>query len=66
MNVLLDTNVLARLLQPGPRLAQVAQQATGALRKRGDQPCLVPQNFYELWAVATRPAAANGLGLTIA
>ena len=27
--------------------------------------CVVPQNLYEFWAVATRPIAANGLGLTI-
>jgi predicted nucleic acid-binding protein len=66
MNVLLDTNILARMLQPGPPSAQLAQQATDALRKRGDQPCLVPQNFYELWVVATRPAAVNGIGLTVA
>ena len=24
----------------------------------------MPQNFYESWAVATRPIAANGLGLS--
>ena len=27
---------------------------------------VVPQNIYEFWAVATRPAAANGLGLSVA
>jgi len=26
----------------------------------------VPQNIIEFWAVATRPAISNGLGLTIA
>ncbi|MBL8233532.1 MAG: hypothetical protein JNL98_33860 [Bryobacterales bacterium] len=26
--------------------------------------CIVPQNLYELWTVATRPAASNGLALT--
>jgi predicted nucleic acid-binding protein len=26
------------------------------------QLCTVPQNFYELWVVATRPTSANGLG----
>lgn len=26
--------------------------------------CIVPQNLYELWTVATRPASSNGLALT--
>jgi predicted nucleic acid-binding protein len=26
--------------------------------------CITPQNLIEYWAVATRPPAANGLGLT--
>jgi predicted nucleic acid-binding protein len=66
MNVLLDTNIQTRLIQTGPPLSQVAQQATDALRRRGDLPCIVPQNLYELWAVATRPVGANGLGLSVA
>lgn len=33
------------------------------LRKRRDKLCLVPQNLIEYWAVATRPAEANGLDL---
>jgi len=35
-----------------------------ALRRQGEQLCLVPQNFYEFWVVCTRPAAQNGLGMT--
>src|SRR5439155_14932138 len=27
---------------------------------------VVPQNFYEFWVVATRPASVNGLGKTAA
>jgi hypothetical protein len=27
--------------------------------------CVVPQNIYEFWAVATGPVAANGLGLSV-
>ena len=32
--------------------------------KQNEQLCVVPQNFYELWVVCTRPVAQNGLGMT--
>lgn len=38
--------------------------AIRALRNAGDTVCIVPQNLYELWTVATRPASSNGLALT--
>src|SRR5262249_51272140 len=63
MNVLLDTNVLARAAQPAHSHYAVARSALAALVGKGDTPCLVPQVLYELWAVATRPLSANGLGL---
>lgn len=66
MNVLLDTNILARMAQPGTAAYQVALDATDALGRRGDTPCLLPQVLYELWVVATRPAAVNGLGFSAA
>jgi hypothetical protein len=66
MNVLLDTNILARMAQPGTAASQVALDATDALGRRGDTPCLLPQVLYELWVVGTRPAAVNGLGFSAA
>jgi predicted nucleic acid-binding protein len=66
MNILLDTNILARMAQPGSAAYQVALDATNALGRRGDTPCLLPQVLYELWVVATRPVAVNGLGFTVA
>jgi predicted nucleic acid-binding protein len=66
MNVLLDTNILARMAQPGTAACVVAHDATDALGRRGDTPCLVPQVLYELWVVATRPTAVNGLGFSTA
>ena len=66
MNVLLDTNILARMAQPGTPPYQVAVDAVNALQLRGDVLCLVPQVLYEFWVVATRPVAAIGLGLTAA
>jgi predicted nucleic acid-binding protein len=64
MNVLLDTNILARMAQPAHSHHLVAHAAVAGLVSRGDTPCLVPQVLYEFWVVATRPLAVNGLGLT--
>lgn len=66
MNVLLDTNILGRYLQLGHSQHRAAKDAVDALVARGDAPRLVPQVLYELWSVATRPAAVNGLGLSAA
>ena len=64
MLILVDTNVLLRVVEP--RHAQHAE-AVGAIRANrpvGHELCLVPQIHYEFWAVATRPIAQNGLGMT--
>jgi hypothetical protein len=63
MNVLLDTNVLGRMAEAGHPQHQAAVDAVAALVARGDSPRLVPQVLYEFWVVATRPLAANGLGM---
>jgi predicted nucleic acid-binding protein len=64
MSVLVDTNVLLRSIEPRHPMQQVAVDSVQLLRQRGELIVLVPQNVYELWAVATRPLAQNGLGLT--
>ena len=64
MNVVLDTNILGRMAEPGHLQYQVALDATDAVRRRGDIPCVIPQVLYEFWVIATRPVAQNGLGLT--
>jgi len=66
MTVLLDTNILSRLAEPGHRMHQPAEDAVNALRAQGHALCVVPQNFYEFWSVCTRPLAVNGLGKTAA
>ena len=43
-----------------------AVAAVNLLAQSGEQLCLVPQNLYEFCAVATRPIAANGLGMSVA
>jgi predicted nucleic acid-binding protein len=65
MNVLLDTNVLGRLAEPGHLQHKTALDATAALGLRSEVLCVVPQVLYEFWVVATRPLAVNGLGLFV-
>ncbi len=63
---LLDTNILARLTQATSPMHEAATDAVAALTARGDLLFVTPQNFVELWNLATRPADKNGFGLTTA
>jgi predicted nucleic acid-binding protein len=62
--LLVDTNILLRTLQPHHTLYPAAAHALGRLLGQGQELNVVPQNFVELWVVATRPLPHNGLGLT--
>lgn len=64
MTVLVDTNVLARIAQPGHAQHAVALAASDRLILRGDDLRVVPQCLYEFYVVATRPVANNGLGMS--
>jgi predicted nucleic acid-binding protein len=69
--ILLDTNLLTRMTRSHDPQSGVARTAIQTLLGRGEQLIVVPQNLYEFWAVATRPAGAppagrNGLGMTVA
>src|SRR5262245_42555519 len=66
MRILLDTNILVRLVQPGHPMRLIADDAVAELLRRKDELCIVPQNLYEFWAVCTRPAAQNGLNFSVA
>lgn len=66
MLVLVDTNVLLRVIEPRHAHHTEAVQALRALRRAGHELCLVPQIHYEFWVVATRPVAHNGFGMTTA
>jgi len=62
MAVLLDTNILLRIVQPHhPQCAQAAR-ALHSLRGRNEALVVTQQNIVEFWAVTSRPLAANGLG----
>jgi predicted nucleic acid-binding protein len=61
---LLDTNLLVRLANTADPLHSVATNAVATLRGQGDVLWITPQNLIEFRSVATRPASANGLGLS--
>jgi predicted nucleic acid-binding protein len=62
--LLIDTSALLRTLQPFHPQLEVVSSSLKELTARGVELQIVPQNLYELWAVATRPVAQNGLGLS--
>jgi predicted nucleic acid-binding protein len=64
--VLIDTSTLLRTLQPSHPQRETARAAIKVLTARGRDLHIVPQNLVELWVVATRPVAQNGLGLSTA
>lgn len=66
MRILVDSNILVRIANAADPQSQLASDAVAKLLQRKDQVCVVPQNIYEFWVVATRPVAVNGLGFTLA
>ena len=64
MNVQLDTNILTRLAQASHPHHAPALSALEKLQSAAHIACIVPQNLFEFWAVATRRMEDNGLGLT--
>lgn len=62
--VLLDANILLRLLDPRQIHHSVTIRAIRQLGLMGAELVTVPQSFYEFWVVATRPLVNNGMGLT--
>lgn len=61
---LLDTNILLRMSDATCADHLLAGQSVAKLLLRSDEVYLTAQNLIEFWAVATRPANANGLGWT--
>jgi len=69
--ILLDTNLLTRMTRSNDAQCAAAREAIRKLTAHGERLIVVPQNLYEFWAVATRPAGPppiglNGLGMTTA
>lgn len=64
--ILLDTNILLRYVSRTDPSCLTVRSIIRSLVNSGETLCVVPQNLYEFWAVATRPINVNGLGLSIA
>jgi predicted nucleic acid-binding protein len=64
MSFALDTNILARSIQEGHPMQEVADKAVKTLIGRGEDLFLFPQNLYEFWALSRRPVEKNGLGMS--
>lgn len=63
MAALLDTSILGRLANRADADHAVAQAAVAELHRRGEVLHVTAQNLIEFRNFATRPLAANGLGL---
>jgi predicted nucleic acid-binding protein len=64
MSVLLDTGILLRLINENDPLHGDVERAVNALIIRQEDLVITTQNIAELWNVATRPVANNGLALS--
>lgn len=58
MRILLDSNILTRMVEPGSPQHQLAADAAFLLATQGHTLYLVPQTLYEFWVVCTRPIAS--------
>lgn len=63
---LIDTSLLVRQADPRSSARLAALEAFRRLFGKRETLYTFPQNMTEFWAVATRPQAVNGLGLTVA
>jgi predicted nucleic acid-binding protein len=63
---LVDTSILARLANTADAYYAAATHAVVELHRRGEVLHITPQNLVEFRNAATRPTAANGLGLSAA
>jgi predicted nucleic acid-binding protein len=64
MAFLIDTSVLGRLANRADVAHPVAKAAIAELHRRGESLHVTAQNLIEFRNFATRPASANGLGLS--
>ena len=62
--VLVDTNVLLRVVEQYHAQHAAAVASLTLLLERGSELCVVPQVHYEFWVVATRPTTKNGFGMS--
>lgn len=65
MSYLVDTNVLLRSVQQTHPMQLDSSRSFDILIRRGEVVSVIPQVLIEFWAVATRPALNNGLGMSV-
>ena len=66
MSILADTNILLRRTQPDHPSHTLAVESVAKLLAAAEPVYFTLQNMSEFWNVATRPAANNGLGFSVA
>ena len=64
-DVLLDSNVLLRLLAEHDPQHERAHAAVAEALREGHRVCLAPQVLMECWVVLTRPRTVNGFEWTV-
>ena len=63
--IAIDTNVFVGAIQTFDLAIRTsARRAIKVLYRNGEELICFPQNLIEFWSAATRPANANGLGLS--
>jgi predicted nucleic acid-binding protein len=62
---LVDTNILLRITRRSDPQHKMVDTALARLAEQGTMLCYTLQNIAEFWNAMTRPAARNGLGLSI-
>jgi len=65
MRYLLDTNILVRLVNATDPSQGLTERAIDKLFDDGERLYVAPQSLIEFWNAATRPAAVNGLGMSL-
>lgn len=66
MRVLLDTNILMRLVDKASAEHEVCVNAIQKLNDEGNDLLVCAQVLIEFWSAATRPKEANGMGMAAA
>ena len=66
VRILLDTNILLRVVNPAGAEYVNVRSAGDGLIAGGYQLCFASQKLVEFWNVRTRPAEKNGFGLSCA
>lgn len=64
MLYLVDTNIALRISRFADPEYTLVEKATRSLARRGDFACYTQQTRREFWNVCTRPATANGWGMS--